>query len=73
MVECLGDVAGHQDIDMVLHVILLECESTISGAGPIMHNLVLFTEDCTKEKLSIVMANILYTKIINNKTEREHV
>ena len=64
------NVSGHRNVNMMKLVVPVESETTILRTRPIMCNHILLVENGKKE-LGIVTADVLNTKIINNKRENE--
>ncbi len=64
--EGLLDVWWHQEVHLATVVVPLYCESTISFTIPIAQTLVVFLY-CVQQVLHILLANVLYSKVIDDK------
>jgi hypothetical protein len=68
MFEGLLDICWHQEVHLALVVVPLHGEFTISFTVPIAQTLVVFLY-CVRQVLRILLANLLYSKVIDNEGE----
>jgi hypothetical protein len=60
------DVCWHQEVHLAPIIVLLSGESAILFPIPIAQTLVVFS-NCVQQVLRILLANVLYSKIVDNK------
>jgi hypothetical protein len=70
MFEGLLDVCWHQEGHLAPIVVPLYGESTILFTVPIARTLIVFSY-CVKQVLSILLADVLYSKVINDEGEND--